>query len=53
MIPETKQIIVMCIGLVAFCTVIGWAFGGIASGDARLIVLTAFTGFFTLLKGEQ
>ncbi len=53
MIPKTRQYIILCIGLIAACTVIGWGFGGIETDDVLLILIPVITGFFTLLKGEQ
>lgn len=53
MIPKTRQYIILCIGLIATCTVIGWGFGDIATDDVLMILLPIITGFFTLLKGEQ
>lgn len=53
MIPQTRQVIVACIGLVAISAVVGWGFGGIKTDDVLVILLPIITGFFTLLKGEQ
>lgn len=53
MIPQTRQIIIICIGLVALASVVGWGFGRIETEDVLIILLPIVTGFFTLLKGEQ
>jgi uncharacterized membrane protein len=53
MIPETRQIIIICVGLIALTAIIGWGFGSIKTEDVLVVVIPVITGFFTLLKGEQ
>jgi len=53
MIPQTRQIIIICIGLIAMAAMIGWGFGGIETEDVLVVVIPIVTGFFTLLKGEE
>jgi hypothetical protein len=53
MIPQTRQIIIVCLGLIGLGTVAAWGLSAIRTEDAFVIVLPIITGFFTLLKGEQ
>jgi hypothetical protein len=53
MIPQTRQIIIVCLGLIGLGTVVGWGLNAIRTEDVFVIVLPIITGFFTLLKGEQ
>lgn len=51
--PTSKRMIIAAIGLVAVGCIAGWAFGGIDTKDALIVVTPIITGFFTLLRGED
>jgi len=51
--PLTKRLIVSAMGLIGAIAAGGWAFGAIETKDAILVIIPLFTGFFSLLKGEQ
>ena len=53
LLPYTKQLIISIMGIITVVVAMGWAFGDIETKDALLVILPLFTGFFSLLKGQE
>ena len=49
----TKRLIILIMGLITFGVTVGWGFGSIETKDALLVIMPLFTGFFSLLKGQE
>jgi len=53
LMPITKRLIISIMGIIALVVGVGWGFGNIETKDALLVILPLFTGFFSLLKGQE
>jgi len=49
----TKRMIILIMGVIGSIAAVGWAFGGIETKDALLVIMPLYTGFFSLLKGQE
>jgi hypothetical protein len=50
LMPLTKQIIIIVIGLIAVVTSAGWAFTDLDTKDALLVISPIVTGLFALIQ---
>ena len=51
--PHTRRYIVGGMSIIGTVVAIGWVIGAIETKDALLVIMPLFTGFFSLLKGEE
>ena len=49
----TKRLIISIMGFITAIVSVGWGFGSIETKDALLVIIPLFTGFFSLLKGQE